>query len=145
MNARKDLLSGSPDEVSARLEELSRGLALHEYLAGTRLRMLAVELAQRPNLKVSVVTYDNESQELEVVFADGPHREPVVIDPDNVGEHCQITWDRWFAIGNDTEIETAADMVAGILDIPALASRESPRPVRDWIRHGPGLRGKTDN
>ncbi len=116
MKATRELLSGTPDEVSARLEDLSRGLALHEYMAGTRLRMLAVELATRPNLKVSVVIYQDESQELEVVFTDDPHCEPVMIDRDNAGEHCQVTWDRWFRIGNDTEIETAADMVASILN-----------------------------
>ena len=42
MKAKKDQLSGTPDKVSARLEELCRELDLHEYMAGTRLRMLAV-------------------------------------------------------------------------------------------------------
>jgi len=74
--------------VSARLEELSRDMAQHEYVAGTRLRMLAVELTKRPNIKVSLVTYQDESrdldggQELEVVFTDDPHCEPVMIDRD---------------------------------------------------------------
>ena len=43
MKAKKELLSGTPDKVSARLEELCRELGQHEYMAGTRLRMLAVE------------------------------------------------------------------------------------------------------
>jgi hypothetical protein len=116
MTARKDLLSGSSDNVSARLEELSRGFARHEYVAGTRLRLLAVELARRPNLKVSVVIYENESQELEVTFTEDPHCEPVMIDRDAIGENCQITWDRWLSIGNDRDIETAADMVASVLN-----------------------------
>jgi hypothetical protein len=64
MTARKDLLSGTPDEVTAKLEELSRGLALYEYTSGTRLRSLAVELAKIPDLQVSVISYENESQEL---------------------------------------------------------------------------------
>ena len=46
MTVRKDLLSGTPDEVSKKVEELSRGMALHEYVTGTRLRALAVELAR---------------------------------------------------------------------------------------------------
>ncbi len=122
MKSKKDPLSGTADKVSARLEELCRELDRHEYIAGTRLRMLAVELTQRPNLKVSLVTYLNESdvpeggQELEIMFPDDPHCEPVMIDRDHVGEHCQITWDRWFRIGNETEIETAADMIASILN-----------------------------
>ncbi len=61
MKSKKDPLSGTADKVSARLEELCRELDRHEYIAGTRLRMLAVELTQRPNLKVSLVTYLNES------------------------------------------------------------------------------------
>ena len=51
MRTTREVLSGTPDNVSARLEELSRDLALHEYMAGTKLRMLAVELTKRPNLK----------------------------------------------------------------------------------------------
>jgi hypothetical protein len=140
----KELLSGTPDEVSARLEELSRGLALYEYMASTRLRMLAVELTKRPNLKVSLVTYQNQSnelegsQELEVVFTDDPHCEPVMIDRDNVGEHCQITWDRWLRIGNDTEIETAAAMIASILNTCARFGVKPPaRAGLDTARAGP--------
>ena len=116
MTARKDLLSGSPDELSARLEELSRGLARHEYDAGIRLRLLAVELAQRPNLKVSLVTYENESQELAIVFAGDHHCDPIMIDRDSLGENCQVTWDRWLPMRNDDDIRAAADMVANVLN-----------------------------
>lgn len=58
MTVRKDLLTGTPDEVSRRVEDLSRGMSLHEYMAGTRLRALAVELARHAALTVSVVTYE---------------------------------------------------------------------------------------
>ncbi len=135
MTARKDLLSGSSDEVSARLEELSQGLSQNEYAAGIRLRLLAVELANRPNLKVSMVTYENESQELEVKFTDDPHCEPIIIDRDTVGENCQITWDRWLSISNDRDIKTASDMVAGVLNTCA---RLVARPIyaQSCIRRG---------
>ena len=132
MKASKELLIGTPDKVSARLEELCRALDQHEYLAGTWLRMLAVELTQRPNLRVSLVTYLNEShvpeggQELEILFADDPHCEPVMIDRDHIGEHCQITWDRWLRIGNDTEIENAADMIASVLNTCARFGAKHP-------------------
>jgi hypothetical protein len=122
MKAKKDALSGTRDEVSARLEELCRYLDNHEYVAGAWLRMLAVELTQRPNLTVSLITYLNDSQvpeggqELEVLFADDPQCEPVMIDRDHVGEHCQITWDRWLHISNATEIGNAADMIASVLN-----------------------------
>ncbi|SRR6266702_2214692 len=133
MKAKKDLLSGTRDEVSARLEELCRELDNHEFMAGTRLRMLAVELTQRPNLRVSLMTYLNESQvpeggqELEIMFANDPFCEPVMIDRDHVGENCQITWDRWLRIGNETEIETAADMIASILNTCArFGAKQTP-------------------
>jgi hypothetical protein len=134
MTARKEALSGTPDEVSAKLEGLSRGLALHEYMAGTRLRSLAVELTKRPDLKVSLVTYYDGSQnldgaqELEVVFPDDPHCEPVMIDRDHIGENCQMTWDRWLRIGNDTEIEMAADMIASVLSTCARFGAKAPGP-----------------
>ena len=134
MRTTREVLSGTPDNVSARLEELSRDLALHEYMAGTKLRMLAVELTKRPNLRVSLVTYKDESrdtdegQELEVVFADDPHCEPVMIDRDHIGEHCQTTWDRWLRIGNDAEIEMAADMIASVLNTCARFGAKAPGP-----------------
>ena len=126
MTARKNLLSGSSDEVEARLEELARVVSQDEHSGGTRLRLLAAELTRRPDLEVSVVTYDNESQELEVKFTDDPHCEPLIIDRDAAGENCQITWDRWLPISNDRNIETAADMVADIL---STCARFAPRPV----------------
>jgi hypothetical protein len=79
-------------------------------------------LAQRPNLRVSLVTYHDESddpdrsQELEVLFLGDLDCEPMMIDRDHVGENCQITWDRWLRIIDDAEIGTAADMIASILD-----------------------------
>ncbi len=144
MRATKELLSGPPEKVSARLEELTRDMARHEYMAGTRLRMLAVELTKRPNLTVSLVTYHDgtrdgdEGQELEVVFADDPHCEPVMIDRDHVGEHCQITWDRWLCIGNDAAIEMAADMIVGVLNTCARFGTKTPgRAGLDTARAGP--------
>jgi len=41
MTARKDMLNGTPEEVAGMLEQLSRGMANREYLAGTQLRVLA--------------------------------------------------------------------------------------------------------
>jgi hypothetical protein len=122
IRATREVLSGTPDEVSAQLDKLSLNLAPHEYSAGTRLRMLAVALTQRPNLRVSLVTYHDESreldgsQELEVLFPGDPDCEPIMIDRDHAGENCQITWDRWVRIINDGEIETAADMISSMLD-----------------------------
>jgi len=134
IRATRVVLSGTPDEVSAQLEKHSLNLAQHEYAAGTRLRMLAVALTQRPNLKVSLVTYHDESrdldgsQELEVLFSDDPNCEPMMIDRDHIGENCQITWDRWLRITDDAEIKTAADMIAAILDTCARLDAKAPGP-----------------
>src|SRR5260370_7361944 len=112
-------------------------------MAGTRLRMLAVELTRRPNLRVSLVTYVNASevpdggQELEVVFPDDPHCEPLMIDRDHVGEHCQTTWDRWLSIGHETEIAPAADMIASILDTCARSGAQPPGPCGPASPTGP--------
>jgi len=129
ITVRKDLLSGTPDEVSKRVEELSRGVTLHEYMAGTRLRALAVELAKRAGLTVSVVTYDDESQELEVVISGNPHCDAIMVDRDKFGDHCQMTWDRWLGIKNDEEIGKAADFIAAVLNV-CQPQPEDPGPCR---------------
>lgn len=125
ITVRKDRLSGTPDEVSEKVEELSRGMALHEYMAGTRLRALAVELAMYPGLTVSVVTYDDESQELEVVLSGDRHCDAIMIDRDRVGDHCQMTWDRWLDIRNDAEIGKTAGFIAAVLNVSG-PGREGP-------------------
>lgn len=124
MTARRDLLSGTPDDVSRKVEELSCSLALHEYVAGTRLRALAAELAKRADLQVSVITYENESQELEVVISGDPCRDAIMIDRNVAGDLCQMTWDRWLHIRNDEEIGKAADLIAAILGLCATSGRE---------------------
>ncbi len=124
MTVRKDLLSGTPEDVARKIEDLSCGLALHEYVAGTRLRGLAVELAKRANLQVSLVTYEDQSQELEVLLAGDPCRDAIMIDRDNAGDLCQLTWDRWLAIRNDYEIEKTADLIAATLGLCADHDRD---------------------
>ena len=34
MTVRKDVLSGTPDEIAGKLEQISKGISRHEYLAG---------------------------------------------------------------------------------------------------------------
>jgi hypothetical protein len=119
MTARKELLSGTPDEVAARLEKLSLEMPDYEYLAGTRLRFLAVELVKNPGLQVSVITYGQESQELEVRLSDAPECEPVTIDRNDPGDQCQVTCDRWLKIGTGPEIENAAELIGALLRISA--------------------------
>lgn len=117
--ARMDVLNGTAEEVDAKLEQLSKGMPHYEYLAGTRLRMLAALLAQNANLLVSVVTYDNESQELEVRLAGSPGRDPVMIDRNGIGTECQVTLDQWLKIGTEPEVENTAGLIAALLHVYA--------------------------
>jgi hypothetical protein len=115
VSVRRDLLGGSAEDVSARLEELSRRLAGHEFAAGARLRALAVMLAGRPGLRVMVVCHDDQSLELEVTAGDEPGGDVVLIGGDPLGRTVMLTWDRWLAVGSDQDVERAADMAEGVL------------------------------
>jgi hypothetical protein len=66
---------------------------------------LAVELARREELEVAAVAYEDESLELEVVLAGDRFREPVTIDRDGTGRRCQMSWQGWADIGDDTAME----------------------------------------
>jgi hypothetical protein len=80
ITVNKRLLSGTPDEVRAIVEHLDCDQEHLEYLAGTRLRELAVELAGCGGLTVSAVSYDDMAgYELEAILVSAPHRDPVVI------------------------------------------------------------------
>jgi hypothetical protein len=126
MTARKDMLNGTPEEVAGMLEQLSRGMANHEYLAGTQLRVLAATLARNPDLLVSVVTYGNESQELEVTLAGIPDCDPVMIDRNGIGNGCQVTLNQWLKIGTEPDIENTAGLVTALLRV---CTRFVTRPV----------------
>lgn len=124
MTARKDVLSGTADEIADKLEKLSRGMPLHEYMAGTQLRSLAAELAKNPDVQVSVVRYENESQELEVRLADTPGCDPVMIDRNSSGNQCQVTCDHWVNIGTGPDVERAAKLIGTLLRICVDSGRE---------------------
>ena len=113
--ARTDLLYGTPEEVAVVLEALSLGQDPREYTAGTQLRSLAAELAGIPGLRMSVVTCDNESQELEVRLAHFPGSFPVTVDRNGSGDKCQIACDCWQDIATVDGIVHAAELVAAIL------------------------------
>jgi hypothetical protein len=60
---------------------------------------------------------------------DGVSYQPsAMIDRDHIGEHCQITWERWLHIRNDTETETAADVIASMLNTCARMDAKAPGP-----------------
>jgi hypothetical protein len=114
---RKTLINGTLVELRWKVEELACDLSPREYLAGTMLRELAVELATRGDLEVSVVTSEDKSQYLEVVLTDAPNRESftITIDHSNIGDHCQITLDRWLSIKDQPSIGSAVNVIRALL------------------------------
>jgi hypothetical protein len=119
----KESLRGSPDDIRAKLEELAHGLDDREYLAGTWLRELAVELACHDGLLVSVAVYEDASQDFEVTLADVPYCDPILIDRSDPGRHCQVTLERWLPISDQPGIKSAVSLVHSILSASARPDR----------------------
>ena len=117
---QKTLLSGTLDALQRKVEETARDQGPHEYIAGTRLRELAVALAMQLDFRVSVVTYENGSQELEVILANAPNCDPIMIDRDKLGERCQLTWERWLPIEDQSGIETVVDLIKAVLNVGSI-------------------------
>jgi hypothetical protein len=116
----RQLLSGTPDEIRRTMEDLARDQDDHEYLDGTRFRELAVKLAARHGLTVSAVTSDDgEVYELEVTLESAPHREAIVIDRSQPGDHCQMTLERWLPISDEQRVEDAVKAISAILTASA--------------------------
>ena len=124
----KQLLHGTHDDVRAAVEALARGQEHLEYLAGTWLRELAIELAACDGLTVSAVRYDDMAgYELEVTLARTPHLDPIVIGRNRTGDHCQITLERWLAINGGPRIKDAVALIHAIL--AASASQDPARTI----------------
>lgn len=69
-------LDPDPGQAQAQLEDLAGRLPPPERASGERLRAVAVELIRR-GLEVTVVDYQDPSQELEIVLPQAWHLEPV--------------------------------------------------------------------
>jgi hypothetical protein len=122
----RHLLSGTPDQVRRVMEDFARDQDDHQYLDGTRFRELAVKLAARQDLAVSAVTSDDGAvYELEVTLDSAPHREAIVIDRSQPGDHCQMTLERWLPISDEPRVQDAVNAISAIL--AASASTDPPR------------------
>lgn len=120
ITVNKQLLSGTPDDVRWKVEELACDQGEQEYLAGSWFRELAVKLATSNGLVVSAVSYDDTTvQELEVTLAEAPHLDGVVIDRSQLGDYCQITLERWLPISGEHGIEDAVKIIRSILTASA--------------------------
>jgi len=124
----KTLLKTDPGQARVQLEELAGKLAPEENAAGGRLRAVAVELARR-GLEVTVVDYQDASQELEVVLPQARHLGPVTVDRDASGAGCQLAWEQWADIADEAGASRAADMVTALLH--SIAPATGSVPTRD--------------
>ena len=112
----KQMLSGTPDDIRRKVEDLASSQEDREYLAGTWFRELAVKLAGCDGLTVSAVTSDDAAvYELEVTLASAPHHDAIVLDRSQPGDHCQLTLERWLPISDEPGIEDAVTTVHAIL------------------------------
>jgi hypothetical protein len=123
ITSQKTILSGSPDDLRRTVEKLALDQESHEYQAGTRLRELAVALAMQAGFNVSVISYEDGSQELEVGLTDHPRCDPIVICRDQHGERYQLSWDLWLPIEDQPGIEPIVNLIDAALNAtrPALA------------------------
>ena len=129
ITVNKQLLSGTPDDVRARVEYLARDQDHLEYLAGTWLRELAVTLAACDGMTVSAVTYDDTAGfELEVTLVSVPYHDPIVIGRSRSGDRCQITLERWLPIDGEPGIKHAVNTIHAIL---AASARPDPARIID--------------
>jgi hypothetical protein len=120
----KTLLKPVPEDARAQLDDLARRLEPDEFAAGERLRAVAAELV-RCGLEVTAVDYQDGSQELEAVLPQIRQFGPVTVDRDGHGHGCQLSWEGWLDIADETGARRAAGMVTAVLQGIA-ASAQSP-------------------
>ena len=129
ITSHKTILSGSPDDLRRMVEKLSLDQEPHEYEAGTRLRELAVALAMQAGFNVSVISYEDGSQELEVGLTDYPGCDPIVICRDQHGERYQLSWDLWLPVEDQPCVEPVVNLIGAALNAtrPVLARKADGR------------------
>jgi len=86
-----------------------------EGLAPARLRDLAVQLADDPDLTVSVITYDDGTQELEVLHTGPPHRTEHTVDCRSFTRQPSGTQAQTLSIADPDGLQQAVALVQAIL------------------------------
>lgn len=103
---RKDILSGvTPQQI----RDQTTGLT------PAQLRDFAVSLAGDPDLTVSVITYENGAQELEVLHAGPPLRTEHTIDQRRFTREPYAAPARTLSITTQAALENAVDLIRAIL------------------------------
>ncbi len=86
-----------------------------EGLAPARLRDLAVQLAADPDLTVSVITYGDGTQELEVLHTGPPHRTEHTVDCHRFTRQPGRTQAQTLSIADPDGLQHAVALVQSIL------------------------------
>jgi len=102
----KDILSGA---TAQQIRDQTEGLA------PDLLRDLAVRLAAHPDLAVSVITYDDGTQELEVLHTGPPHRTEHTIDHRKFSREPGVTPNRTLSITGQSGLQDAVKLISTIL------------------------------
>ena len=102
----KTVLTGA---ASGHIREQTQGLA------PAQLRELAVQLAADPDLTVSVITYDDGRQELEVLHTGPPHRTERTIDCCRFECEPAATPAWTMSVSTPAALLDAAEMIRAIL------------------------------
>ena len=114
-----------PDQILALLEALTSGPGtsgpgtsgpgLGDAAVATRLRDLALHLASYRDLRVSVITYEDGSAELEVLHAGPPHHTAATIDCGKFAGQ-PVTESGWVVdLAGDSALEHATELIRGTL------------------------------
>jgi hypothetical protein len=106
--------------------------------AAARLRDLALHLASYRDLRVSVITYDDGSAELEVLHAGPPHHTAATIDRGRFAGRPAAEPGWVVDLAGDSALEQAADLIRATL-LKASAARPASRARAR--RAGPEARG----
>jgi hypothetical protein len=102
---RKDILSSAtPQQIREQTTHLT-----------PTLRALAISLAQDVNLTVSVITYQNSAQELEVLHTGPPHRTEHTIDQRRFTDQPDASPVRTLSIATQSAFADAVELVRAIL------------------------------
>jgi hypothetical protein len=109
-----------PDQIRAGIEALTSRSGTSEPGPGdaeveARLRELALHLASYPDLRVSVIIYEDGSAELEVLHAGPPHHTEATIDRGKFAGQPAAESGWVVDLTGDSALERATDLIRGTL------------------------------
>ncbi len=117
----------------ARIRDPAAGSAPGQDLTPERLRELALTLADRSGLRVSVIIYEDGTCELQVLHA-GPPRPAGTADPARFTGPAAEALGQIRSIAGDCDLQAAADLIQATLR-EAGAPRAGRRPGRPGTCH----------